>query len=76
MFKFFILLFKYVKNQQQSSNDNKIQVNLLIPFISTGLYLIGQYKINELVSFLLIMVSIIFRLSVVKIGGQYIWVSI
>jgi hypothetical protein len=35
MFKFFILLFKNVKNQQQSSNDNKIQVNIFIPVIST-----------------------------------------
>ncbi len=32
IFKFFILLFKNVKNQQ-SSNDNKIQVNIFIHFL-------------------------------------------
>jgi len=40
-----------------------------------GLYLIGQYIINTMVSILLIMVSIVFRWSV-EIIGQYILLSI
>ena len=41
-----------------------------------GLYLIGQYIINTIVSILLIMVSIVFRWSVEIIIGQYILLSI
>jgi hypothetical protein len=42
-----------------------------------GLYLNGQHKINKMVSFFIKnCLIIIFRLSVVKISGQYIMVSI
>ncbi len=40
------------------------------------MYLIGQHKINKMVSILLILVSIILGWSVKKICGQYFMVTI